>query len=197
MTARALVARLVPARPAARRRAMEAALPEVLDVLRAAIAAGAAPAQALGVAAAVAPPPLAAWVEQAAAATRVGVPAGRALAAAGEAAGLVDLVVAGAALELAATSGAPPGAVLAGVATAAADRLRARQARWAATAQARLSARVVAAMPLLFVLVLAATAPGDAAFLVREPAGWLTLGAAAVLELGGALWAARIVEGER
>jgi Flp pilus assembly protein TadB len=85
--------------------------------------------------------------------------------------------------------------VLAGVAAAAADRIRSRQARMAATAQARLSARVVAAMAPAFLGVLALTAPSDAAFLVREPLGWATLASAAVLELLGIRWATRIVRG--
>ena len=104
-------------------------------------------------------------------------------------------MLAGEALDLAETTGAPPGPVLAGVAAAAADRVRSRQARMAATAQARLSARVVAAMAPAFLGVLALTAPSDAAFLVREPLGWATLASAAVLELLGIRWATRIVRG--
>ena len=85
--------------------------------------------------------------------------------------------------------------MLAGVAVAAADRLRTRQARMAATAQARLSARVVAAMAPAFLGVLALTAPSDAVFLIREPLGWATLAAAMTFELLGVAWAAHIVRG--
>jgi Flp pilus assembly protein TadB len=83
--------------------------------------------------------------------------------------------------------------VLAGVAAAAADRVRARQARMAATAQARLSARVVAAMAPAFLGVFVVTSPSDAAFLVREPLGWATLAAAVAFEVAGICWAGRIV----
>jgi len=183
----------VPGRADRRRRELEEAVPEVLDVLRATIAAGTAPGRALQAAAEGAPPPLAGPLGEAVRLAGVGSGAGRALAAAAGAAGLAELLVAGEALDLAETTGAPPGPVLAGVAAAAADRVRARQARMAATAQARLSARVVAAMAPAFLAVLAVTSPSDAAFLVRERLGWATLAAAAAFETTGIYWAGRIV----
>jgi tight adherence protein B len=121
--------------------------------------------------------------------------AGRALAEAAEAERLSELALAGEALDLAETTGAPPGPVLAGVAAAAVDRVRARRTMMAATAQARLSARVVAAMAPAFLAVLVLTSPSDAAFLVREPLGWGTLATAAILESLGICWASRIVRG--
>jgi len=183
----------VPGQASRRRRELEEAVPEVLDVLRATIAAGTAPGRALQAAAEGAPPPLAGPLGEAVRLAGVGSGAGRALAAAAGAAALAELVVAGDALDLAETTGAPPGPVLAGVAAAAADRVRARQARMAATAQARLSARVVAAMAPAFLVVLAVTSPSDAAFLVRERLGWVTLAAAAAFEATGTYWAGRIV----
>jgi tight adherence protein B len=183
----------VPGRAARRRQELEEAVPEVLDVMRATIAAGMAPGRALQAAAEGAPPPLAALLGEAARLAGVGSGAGRALAAVARPAGLSELLVAGEALDLAETTGAPPGPVLAGVAAAAADRVRARQARMAATAQARLSARVVAAMAPAFLGVLAVTSPSDAAFLVREPLGWAALAAAVAFEVAGICWAGRIV----
>jgi tight adherence protein B len=189
-----LAARIPLAGRAARqRRELEAAVPEVLDVLRATIAAGIAPHLALRAAAEGAPPPLAGPLGEAVRLTGIGSGAGRALATVADAAGLPELLVAGEALDLAETTGAPPGPVLAGVAAAAADRVRARQARMAATAQARLSARVVALMAPAFLAVLAVTSPSDAAFLVRDPLGWAALAAAAAFEATGIGWAARIV----
>jgi Flp pilus assembly protein TadB len=85
--------------------------------------------------------------------------------------------------------------VLAGVAMAAADRLRGEQARMAATAQARLSARMVAGMAPMFLAVLILTAPSDAAFLIRGRAGWATLAGATAMEAIGVLWSRRIVRG--
>jgi tight adherence protein B len=180
-------------RAARRRRELEEAVPEVLDVLRATIAAGVAPRRALQAAAEGAPPPLAGLLGEAVRLAGVGSGAGRALAATASAAGLAELLVAGEALDLAESTGAPPGPVLAAVAAAAAERVRARQARMAATAQARLSARVVAAMAPAFLAVLAVTSPSDAAFLVRERLGWATLAAAAAFEATGVYWAGRIV----
>jgi tight adherence protein B len=174
---------------------MEEAVPEVIDVLRATVGAGINPRRALQAAAEGAPSALEAVLGQAIRAAELGAGAGAALATAAKAESLHELVLAGEALDLAETTGAPPGPVLSGVATAAADRVRSRQARMAATAEARLSARVVAGMAPVFLAVLALTSPSDAAFLVREPLGWATLAAAAVLELLGICWATRIVRG--
>jgi Flp pilus assembly protein TadB len=170
-------------------------VPEVLDVMRATIAAGVPPRRALQAAAEAAPPPLAALLIVAVRSTELGSGAGRALADAGRQWQLTELVLAGEALDLAEATGAPAGRVLAGVTAAAADRVRGRQARLAATAEARLSARVVAGMAPGFLVVLAFTAPADTAFLVRSPAGWATLAAATVFETLGAWWANRIVTG--
>jgi tight adherence protein B len=178
-----------------RRRAMEADVPEVLDVLRATIAAGVAPRRALQAAAEGAPPSLTAILGEAVSACELGSGAGKALAEAGRTHRLTELMVAGEALDLSELTGAPPGRVLAGVAAAAADRLRSEQARMAATAQARLSARVVAGMAPVFLGVLILTAPSDAAFLVRGRPGRSTLAGAAALEAVGVLWARRIVRG--
>ena len=184
-----------PGRAAAARREMEEAVPEVIDVLRATVGAGINPRRALQAAAEGAPSALEPVLAQAIRAAELGSGTGSALAAAAKSEGLHELVLAGEALDLAETTGAPPGPVLSGVAAAAADRVRSRQARMAATAEARLSARVVAGMAPAFLGVLALTSPSDAAFLVREPLGWATLAAAAVLELLGISWATRIVRG--
>jgi hypothetical protein len=184
-----------PARAAADRREMEAAIPEVVDVLRATVAAGINPRRALQAAAEGTPSALEGVLDQAIRAAELGAGAGQALATAARAEGLSELVLAGEALDLAETTGAPPGPVLAGVAAAAADRVRSRQAMLAATAEARLSARVVAAMAPAFLGVLTLTSPSDAAFLVREPAGWATLAAAATLEVLGISWSTHIVRG--
>ena len=176
-----------------RRRELEAAVPEALDVLRATVAAGVGPSRALQAAAESTSAPLGRLLDQARRLAELGGGAGQALAAVARSNDLAELALAGEALALAETTGAPPGPVLAGVAAAAADRVRARQARLAATAEARLSARVVAGMAPAFLLVLAATSPSDVAFLVREPLGWAALTAAAALEALGAWWASRIV----
>lgn len=184
-----------PGRAAAIRSEMEEGVPEVVDVLRATVAAGINPRRALQAAAEGAPAALEAVLGQAIRAAELGAGAGRALATAAEAEHLSELALAGEALDLAETTGAPPGPVLAGVAAAAADRVRSRRAMMAATAQARLSARVVAAMAPAFLGVLALTAPSDAAFLIREPLGWATLAAAMTFELLGIWWATHIVRG--
>ena len=191
--ARASVASAISA--ARRRRGMEADVPEVLDVLRATISAGVAPRRALQAAAESAPPSLTAILGEAVSACELGSGVGKALAEAGRTHQLTELMVAGEALDLSELTGAPPGRVLAGVAEAAADRLRGEQARMAATAQARLSARVVAGMAPVFLTVLILTAPSDAAFLIRGRAGWSTLAAATAMEAIGILWARRIVRG--
>ena len=180
---------------ARRHRQMEADVPEALDVLRATISAGVAPRRALQAAAESAPPSLTPMLGEAVAACELGAGAGRALAEVGRAHQLTELMVAGEALDLSELTGAPPGRVLAGVAMAAADRLRSEQARLAATAQARLSARVVAGMAPVFLAVLILMAPSDAAFLIRGRAGLSTLAGATVMEAVGILWSRRIVRG--
>jgi Type II secretion system (T2SS), protein F len=184
-----------PGRAARLRGEMEEGVPEVVDVLRATVAAGINPRRALQAAAEGAPPALEAVLGQAIRGAELGEGAGRALAIAAKGEQLYELVLAGEALDLAETTGAPPGPVLAGVAVAAADRIRSRRAMMAATAQARLSARVVAAMAPAFLGVLALTSPSDAAFLVLEPLGWGALATAVILESLGICWAARIVRG--
>jgi hypothetical protein len=184
-----------PGQAARLRREIEEGVPEVIDVLRATVAAGINPRRALQAAVEGAPPALQAVLSQATRAAESGTGAGRALAKAAEGEQLSELVLAGEALDLAETTGAPPGPVLAGVAAAAVDRVRSRRTMMAATAQARLSARVVAAMAPAFLAVLALTSPSDAAFLVREPLGWGTLATAAILESLGICWASRIVRG--
>ena len=108
-----------PGRVAALRREMEEGVPEVVDVLRATVAAGINPRRALQAAAEGAPPALVAVLDQAIRAAELGAGAGRALATAAKAERLSELTLAGEALDLAETTGAPPGPVLAGVATAA------------------------------------------------------------------------------
>src|SRR6266545_4232359 len=114
---------------ARRHREMEADVPEVLDVLRATIAAGVAPRRALQAAAESSPPSLTVVLGEAVAACEFGSGAGKALAEAGRAHRLTELMVAGEALDLSELTGAPPGGVLAGVALAAAKRARGRRAR--------------------------------------------------------------------
>jgi Flp pilus assembly protein TadB len=191
----ARTARLLPGWTDRRHREQEAAVPEALDVLRATIAAGVSPARALQAAAEATPLQLAPVLTEAVRSAELGANAGRALADAGHRWRLTDMVLAGEALDLAEATGAPAGRVLAGVTAAARDRVRGRQARLAATAEARLSARVVAGMAPGFLVVLTLTAPADAAFLVKSPAGWATVAAAAAFEALGAWWASRIVAG--
>lgn len=192
---RLLLGVLLPSTGERHRRTMEAAVPEVLDVLRATVAAGASPYRALQAACEVAPESLAPSLADAERTASLGAGAGQALAEVGRRERLAELTVAGEALDLAETTGAPPAPVLAGVTAAATERLRARQARLAATAQTRLSARVVAGMAPCFLLVLATTSPPDAAFLVREPLGWATLATAATFELLGTCWVRSILRG--
>ncbi|MGE5507424.1 MAG: type II secretion system F family protein [Chitinophagales bacterium] len=68
------------------------------------------------------------------------------------------------------------------------ERRRVRAKLAATTAQSRLSAAVVALVPLFLIIVLHDLAPGYLDPLIRTPAGWLLLGWAGVMNLtGGAL----------
>lgn len=78
--------------------------------------------------------------------------------------------------------------------TAAALRLRSADAqeRSAQSAQARLSAHVLTAVPLVVLALLMATDP-DVRHIVVRPSGWLILGAGLVLNLCGWCWMRFIV----
>lgn len=80
-----------------------------------------------------------------------------------------------------------------GVATALADRLEVADELRSLTAQARLSAGVLAALPLVGTLGFSLLDPGVARVLLTTPAGWACLLVGGVLEAGGVVAVRRLV----
>jgi Flp pilus assembly protein TadB len=106
-----------------------------------------------------------------------------------------DERLAAGALALAATAGGPQARALDGVAATLRERRAVVAEIRAQSAQARLSAVVIGALPLLFLLWAVATDRRTAAFLVVGPVGWACLGAGVGLEVAGALWMRRLLRG--
>lgn len=94
---------------------------------------------------------------------------------------------------VAARTGADLAPILDGIVEAARDRERLRRELRAATAQGRLTAAVVGALPFAFLLVLGAGARGEVHVLLHEPVGWALLGVGGALEAAGFAWIRRMV----
>ena len=80
-----------------------------------------------------------------------------------------------------------------GVATALSDRLEVADELRSLTAQARLSAWVLAALPVVGTLGFSLLDPGVARVLLTTPAGWVCLAVGGALESGGVVVVRRLV----
>lgn len=96
------------------------------------------------------------------------------------------------ALALAAVVGAAPARAIDGVATTLRERLAQSAERRAQATQARYSAVVLSAAPLVFTGLLAATNRAAAQFLLKTPSGWACLAIGLGLEALGAVWMMRL-----
>jgi tight adherence protein B len=85
--------------------------------------------------------------------------------------------------------------VLDTLAASIAERARIERDRRAATAQARMSAVIVAAMPAAFYAMVGAGARVQVAVLVGDPIGWTLLAAGVALEAAGLLWMRALLSG--
>jgi tight adherence protein B len=101
------------------------------------------------------------------------------------------------ALDLAAASGAGHAAALDAVADALRSRERLRREVRALAGQARASAMVLVALPVVFAAGAALTAPGVSRFLLRSPGGWACLASGVGLDAVGAWWMARQISAVR
>jgi tight adherence protein B len=96
------------------------------------------------------------------------------------------------ALAVAADTGGPQAAALDGVATTLRQRLAVQAEAWALGAQARLSAVVIAAAPLVFAALASAADRGSAEFLLGTPLGLAMLAVGLALDIVGAIWMGRL-----
>lgn len=175
-------------------RALDRQAPDALRAAAAALRAGRSLPQALEAARDEAAPPMRALLDRLVRRLALGRPADEALAALGaEAGGSEALRAAAETMRVARAAGSELPAVLDHAVAALAERERIAADRRAATAQARSSAAIVAALPLAFFALLGAGARDQLRLLFGEPVGWTLLGAAAVLELAGLLWMRRLL----
>jgi tight adherence protein B len=126
-------------------------------------------------------------------ATARGVPLEQAAMAWGADAPTADERLAAVALSLAAAGGTEPGRAVDGVAATLRERAALAAEVRAQSAQARLSALVIAVLPLAFAAWCLVADPRSAAFLVTTPAGWACAAVGLALEALGVWWMARIL----
>lgn len=105
--------------------------------------------------------------------------------------------LAGTALALASRSGGAVAGVLDGVAASLRDRLALDREVAALSSQARSSATLLIAAPLVFAVVMSSLDGRLSSMLVGTPWGWCCLGVGALLDLVGALWMARLIRSVR
>lgn len=175
--------------PVRRRRGVDdATVLRAVRALQAELAAGARPGDALA-AVAGAEPALAGSLGEAA----------RAAAGAGDVGGVLarEPVLRGLATAwtLADTAGVPLGTVLDGIAADLARRVEQRQAVTAALAAPRSAAVLLAALPLLGLLLAAGMGARPLAFLTGSPAGRLAGGLGLLLDVAGTFWTLRLARG--
>jgi len=182
-------------RIATRSARVAAQLPEVLASLAAPIRAGGSLPQAFVGAAEEAVPPLREVLARTTRDLEAGVPQDEAVARFARRCAVPDAVLVGRAMRVARQAGAELARVLDEVAETLKDRERMARELRAATAQARASAVVVAALPVVFLLIMSAGAGDQAKLLFGEPIGWLLLGVGGGLEAAGIFWIRRLTGG--
>jgi tight adherence protein B len=172
-------------------------LPDVVDALASALRSGHAPGPALAAAASVAPAGLASHLGAAAEATGRGVPLADAVDRWAASSDLDGVALVAAAVSVTARAGGEAGRSLASVADTLRERRALRREVRALSAQARLSATVLAVAPLAFAVVSAGIDPAGARFLLGTPLGIACLLGGAVLDAAGWVWMRRITDDPR
>lgn len=182
-------------RRAIRRRSARVAaqLPEVLAALAAPIRAGASLPQALAAAAEEAEPPLRDVLKRTCRDLDSGLPQAAAIEGFAARCAVPEATLAARALRVGRAAGGELARVLDEVAETLRERERLALEFRASTAQARSSATVVAALPIVFLFMSSTGGSGEQLdLLFGEPAGWALLAAGGLLELAGVVWIRRI-----
>lgn len=172
-------------------------LPDAVDALASALRSGQAPGLALAATSSVAPPGLAAQLRAAAEATGRGVPLADAVDRWAATSDLDGVALVAAAVSVTARAGGEVGRSLASVADTLRERRALRREVRALSAQARLSATVLALAPLGFAVVSVGIDPASARFLLGTPLGIACLVGGATLDTAGWVWMRRITDGPR
>ena len=181
--------RLVRHRGAAR---LEASLPPAVEAVAAGLRSGSSLRQAIAGAADAVGGPVAGDLAAVAAATERGSGLTASLERWAESRPLPGVRLVVAALCLGAETGGAAAQAVDGVALTLRQRLAAQAEAKALATQARMSAVVIGASPVVFCALAAATDPRTAGFLLRTPAGLALLAAGLALDGAGALWMARL-----
>jgi Flp pilus assembly protein TadB len=176
-------------RPGAGRLELAAALDDVARALRS----GASLLQAVDDAGRGPPDPSRRVLADLARVSSRGLPLGQVALAWAATTSSADERLAATALALAADGGRHPARAIDGVAATLRERAAIAAEVRVQGAPARLSALVIAGLPLVFTTWCVVTDPRIAAFLLTTGAGWACLASGAALELVGAWWMARIV----
>jgi len=172
-----------------------AQLPEVLASLAAPIRAGASLPQAFDAAAEEAEEPMRDVLARTRRDLEAGVSLDEAITRFASRCAVPEGVLVGRAMRVARQAGGELARVLDEVAETLRERDRLARELRAATAQARASATVVAALPVVFLLFMSAGAGDQAHLLFGEPIGWLLLAVGGGLEGAGILWIRRLTAG--
>lgn len=179
-------------RIASRSERAAAQMPEVIASLAAPVRAGASLPQAFAAAAEEAEPPLADALARTTRDLDNGVPIDQAVERFVARCAIPEAVLIGRALRVARHAGGELARVLDEVTETLRDRERLARELRAATAQGRASAMIVAALPVVFLLLMSAGAGDQAHLLFGEPIGWLLLGVGGGLETAGIFWIRRV-----
>jgi tight adherence protein B len=169
-----------------------AQLPEVVDALAAPIRAGASIPQAFAAAAEEAEPPLRDALARVGRDLEAGMPQEEAVERFASRCAVREALLVSRAIRVARHAGGELARVLDEVADTLRDRDRLARELRAATAQARMSAMVVAALPLVFLGIMSAGAADQAHLLFATPVGWLLLAVGGGLEAAGIAWIRRL-----
>jgi tight adherence protein B len=168
-------------------------LPEGLERIAAALRSGVSLPQALAAAGRSTPDPLGPELAGLASVAERGLPMSRVLDGWVAVHGDSSTRLAATALALATQVGAAPARAIDGVATTLRERHELAAERRALATQARTSAAVLSVAPVAFALLLGATDPAAARFLLHSPGGWACLAVGLGLDAVGAVWMMRLV----
>ncbi len=169
------------------RRHRAAQIPVALDAVAAALRSGSALRTAIGEAASVGPP-LGPELDEIVRRAESGVPLAAAIDAWADAHPDRASGLGAAALAVAARVGGPSADAIEAAAASVRDQAATDAEAASSSVQARLSAVVLSAAPIVFALVLSGVDPASSRFLFATPAGWICLVAGIGLDLLGALW---------
>jgi tight adherence protein B len=182
-------------RRAAARARRRTQLPHALEALAAALRSGSSLPMALEEAGRATPTPLGAELAELAAGAAQGQPIAVVLDGWTRRHGDPGTRLAATALALATGVGAAPARAIDGVATTLRERLELAAERRALASQARTSALVLSAAPLVFAVLLGMSDDAAGRFLLHSRAGWACLALGLGLDAVGAWWMSRLTRG--